>query len=177
MNAKTPTAKKFKTAKPPKGMKTRPIIGWREWVGLSELGVDRLKAKIDTGARTSAIHAFHIRPFSDAGTEYVSFKLHPAQRHRVPEVECICPVRDQRKVKSSNGKQELRYVIETHATVGAFTWPIEITLADRDQMGFRMLLGREAVRRHFIIEPGRSYLGARISALYPSLKERKLAPK
>jgi hypothetical protein len=142
----------------------RPVIGWREWVGLSELGIDQVKAKIDTGARTSAIHAFKVRPFTDRGTPHVSFLVHPTQRRRFPEIECTAPVHDQRKIRSSNGQQEERYVIKTTIQIGAHIWPIELTLADRDQLGFRMLLGREAMRKHFVIDPGRSFVAGRSAA-------------
>ncbi|CDO61235.1 hypothetical protein sometimes fused to ribosomal protein S6 glutaminyl transferase [Candidatus Phaeomarinobacter ectocarpi] len=148
----------------PRVKPARPIIGWREWVGLGDLGVTQVKAKIDTGARTSAIHAFKIRPFTDGGSPHVSFLLHPAQRRRLPEIECVAAVHDQRHIRSSNGHQEERYVIKTTAQVGDHFWPIELTLTDRDQLGFRMLLGREAVRKNFVIDPGRSFVGGSLTA-------------
>lgn len=143
---------------------SKPVIGWREWLCLGELGVERIKTKIDTGARTSALHAFDIRPFTDHGAPHVAFVLHPRQRHRLPEVECIAEVFDERQVTSSNGYRELRYIIRTEATLAGLTWPIEISLADRDPLGFRMLLGRQAVRDHFVIEPGGSFLAGRRQA-------------
>ena len=165
--------------KPPRSKPTRtlPVIGWREWVGLDDLNVPRIKAKIDTGARTSAIHAFRVRPFTDRGAPHVSFLLHPEQRRRTPEIECICPVHDERKVRSSNGQQELRYVVRTLARIGELEWPIELTLADRDQLGFRMLLGRQAMRQHFVIDPGRSFVGARTDVQIPLCKTRKKTPR
>jgi hypothetical protein len=134
-----------------------PVIGWREWVHLPALLKLPIKAKIDSGARTSSIHSFGTRRFSDAGTPMVEFLLHPLQRRSRPEIACIAPIKDERLVRSSNGEQEMRIVVETEARLGDILWPIELTLADRDVMGFRMLLGREALRRRFLIDPGRSF--------------------
>jgi hypothetical protein len=135
----------------------KAVIGWREWVGLPDLGVDKIKAKIDTGARTSAIHAFEIRPFERDGERHVSFSLHPVQRHGTPVVDCEARVVDERTVTSSNGERERRYVIETQIKLGEEAWPIEMTLTNRDEMGFRMLLGRRAVRQRFVVDPGGSF--------------------
>lgn len=135
----------------------RPVIGWREWVLLPDLLDVPIKAKIDTGARTSSIHSFGTRRFSEAGTPHVEFLLHPIQRQSLPEIACVAPVKDERMVRSSNGESELRLVIETVARLGGVDWPIELTLASRDVMGFRMLLGREAIRQRFLIDPGRSF--------------------
>jgi hypothetical protein len=135
----------------------RPVIGWREWVLLPDLLDLAIKAKIDTGARTSAIHSFGTRRFSEGGAPWVEFALHPLQRRSRPEFACTAPIKDERWVRSSNGKAEKRIVIETLARLGEVDWPIELTLADRDVMGFRMLLGREAIRRRFLIDPGRSF--------------------
>lgn len=132
-------------------------MGWREWVGLPELGVERIKAKIDTGARTSAIHAFEIRPFERDGQRFVGFVLHPVQHRRQPAVVCEAPLVDKRVVISSNGEREHRFVIETRVTLGSESWPIEMTLTNRDEMGFRMLLGRRALRRRFVVDPGGSF--------------------
>lgn len=144
--------KRVKRVKRPKA-----VIGWREWIGLPDLGVERVKAKIDTGARTSAIHAFEIRPFERDGQRYVSFLLHPVQHHRHPEIACEARVADERTVTSSNGEREKRYVVETRIQLGEEVWPIELTLTNRDEMGFRMLLGRRAVRRRFVVDPGGSF--------------------
>jgi hypothetical protein len=135
----------------------RPVVGWREWVLLPNLLPQPIKAKIDTGARTSSIHSFGTRQFMDRGQPHVEFLLHPVQGEDGPEVPCIAPVKDERWVKSSNGEAEFRIVIETVARLGEIDWPIELTLADRDVMGFRMLLGREALRRRFLVDPARSY--------------------
>lgn len=135
----------------------RPVIGWREWVQLPELLDVPIKAKIDTGARTSSIHSFGTRRFTERGAPWVEFLLHPLQRQARPEFAVRAPIKDERLVRSSNGAAEARIVVETVARLGATDWPIELTLADRDVMGFRMLLGREAIRRRFLIDPGRSY--------------------
>ena len=146
----------------------RPVIGWREWVQLPELLDLPIKAKIDSGARTSSIHSFGTRRFTDAGSPMVEFLLHPLQRRSTPAITCIAPIKDERWVRSSNGEAEKRIVIETPARLGATEWRIELTLASRDVMGFRMLLGREAIRRRFVIDPGRSF---RLSECHPAVIE------
>jgi hypothetical protein len=135
----------------------RPVIGWREWVLLPDLLDMPIKAKIDTGARTSSLHSFGTRRFTESGAPWVEFLLHPLQRRRLPEIACVAPVKDERWIRSSNGEAQKRIVVETLARLGPVDWPIELTLADRDVMGFRMLLGREAIRRRFLIDPGRSF--------------------
>lgn len=135
----------------------RPVIGWREWVELPALLDLPIKAKIDSGARTSSIHCFGTRRFSEGGAPWVEFLLHPVQRQARPAMTCIAPVSDERWVRSSNGDAEKRLVVRTAARLGETEWPIELTLADRDLMGFRMLLGREAIRRRFLIDPARSF--------------------
>lgn len=133
-------------------------IGWREWVGLPEFDVSRIKAKVDTGARTSAIHAFRIRPFERDDEAWVSFELHPLQRDSADPIACEARVVDRRRIRSSNGRTEWRYVIRTPLEIGGRRWPIELTLAKRDEMGFRMLLGRTALRRRVVIDPAKSFL-------------------
>jgi hypothetical protein len=119
-------------------------IGWREWVGLPGLGVAAIKAKIDTGARTSAVHAYRIEPFRRAGALWLRFELHPLQRSDATKVACEARAVDERQVRNSGGGVERRYIIETLLKIGEEVWPIELALANRDQMGFRMLLGRTA---------------------------------
>lgn len=135
-----------------------PLIGWREYLTLPALGIDPIKAKIDTGARSSALHAFDIEQIERDGIVLMQFKVHPQQRSTALTIEAEAPLLDQRTVKSSGGHAQLRPVVKTLVTVGEQTWPIELTLTSRDQMGFRMLLGREAIRRRFWVDPGRSYL-------------------
>ncbi len=142
-------------AKPPRKEK---VIGWREWVALSELGVDRIKAKIDTGARSSAIHAFGVREVERDGVAHVEFYLHPRQRQRHPQIKCCAPIFDQRYVRSSNGERQYRYIIRTTLRLGRRRRLIEISLAQRDQMGFRLLIGRNALPRGVLVDPNKSYL-------------------
>ena len=137
------------------------LIGWREWVGLPELGVQMVKAKIDTGARSSALHAWNIHPFEKDGTPWVAFDLHPMQRDNNVVIGCEAPVLGERRVRSSSGAIQLRYAIKTVLELGARRWPIELTLTNRDQMGFRMLLGRTALKRRVVIDPSRSFLSTR----------------
>ncbi len=138
--------------------RAKKTIGWREWVRLPDLHVGRVKAKIDTGARTSALHAFKITPFTKDGASYVRFVVHPLQRLRKPEVPCVAVVIDHRSVTDSGGRAEMRYVIRTTLKMGTSRWPIELTLTNRDQMGFRLLIGRQALRRRYLVDTGRSFL-------------------
>lgn len=133
-------------------------VGWREWLSLPELGIDRIKAKVDSGARTSALHAFAICPFKDGDKHYIRFKLHPMQRRKDVVMECVAEVTDIRWVSDSGGHRERRYVIKTQVRLGVKTWPIELTLTNRDTMNFRMLLGRTAMKNKIIVNPSVSYM-------------------
>lgn len=135
-----------------------PVIGWREWVSLPELGIENIKAKIDTGARSSAIHAFDIETFHQEGKHLVRFKVHPYQRDSIQTVATASPLFDERQVRNSGGHAELRLVILTPIEILGYQWPIELTLTNRDVMGFRMLLGRQALRQRFLVDPGKSFL-------------------
>ena len=124
---------------------------------LADLGVAAIKAKIDTGARTSALHAFAIEPFRRSGALWVRFEVHPLQRSSSVKIKCEAKAVDERAVRNSGGLVERRYIIQTRLMLGDRAWPIELALANRDQMGFRMLLGRTALEGRALIEPGRSF--------------------
>lgn len=134
------------------------IIGWREWVGLPDLEVLSIKAKIDTGARTSALHAHNLIEEARPDGHWASFIIHPLQRRRMPAIACTARIIDRRRVLSSNGQAERRPVIRSRLQLGGAVYEIEITLTNRDQMGFRMLIGRQALRQRFIVDAGLSYL-------------------
>lgn len=136
-------------------------IGWREWVHLPELGGATIKAKVDTGARTSALHAWNIRIETRDGVRFAQFDLHPLQRSDRQIVSCEAPLLDRRSIRNSGGEARIRPVIRTLIQVGPYVWPIELSLTPRDEMGFRMLLGRTAVRGRFLVDPGRSFLATR----------------
>jgi hypothetical protein len=136
-----------------------PVIGWREWLALPDLGVKFIKAKIDTGARSSSLHAFDIETFELDGEQWARFKIFPVQRKETRVIEATAPVLEMRAIRSSSGQSEVRPVIRTPVQLMGQIIDIELTLADRNSMGFRMLLGREAFRRRFMINPGKSYLG------------------
>lgn len=139
----------------------RTTIGWREWVALPDLGVEWIKAKSDTGARSSSLHAFGLQRFDRAGEAWVRFEIHPWQRSAGDPIVTEAPLVDERAVKSSSGKAERRPVIRTSLLIGGRTRAIDLTLTRRDEMGFRMLLGREALRGAYVVDPGRSYVTGR----------------
>jgi hypothetical protein len=130
------------------------IIGWREWVALPDLGVDRIRAKIDTGAKTSALHAHRLRTTEDVA----SFEIHPVQRKATPSIPTELPIVDWREIRSSNGQVQRRPVVSTTITAGDLSWEIELTLTSRDAMGFRMLLGRRAIHGRFLVDVARSHV-------------------
>lgn len=134
------------------------IIGWRETLDLPELGIEGIKAKIDTGARSSALHAFDIHIVERNGTSKVHFQVHPYQKDTKQTIMAEADLIDHRQVKSSTGHAQFRPVIQTTVQLGGQLWSIELTLTNRDVMGFRMLLGRQAIRRRFLVDPGKSFL-------------------
>lgn len=137
------------------------MIGWKEWLFFPDLEIPAIKAKIDTGARTSSLHTFCIEEYTAQGRPMVRFGVHPLQKRRDVELFCEAPVFDRRRVKDSGGHTEMRYFIETEVVLGGMRWPIRISLTNRDGMMFRMLLGRTAMEKRFIIDPGRAYLSGR----------------
>lgn len=147
-------------------MATEPApftIGWEEWVALPELGLPAIKAKVDTGARTSALHAFQIEPFGGADAPKVRFGIHPIPGRTDLAVYCSAPVVDRREVISSNGEREVRFVIQTCLAMGGREWPIEVTLTNREAMTYRMLLGRQAIREDIRVDPAASFLQPKLS--------------
>ena len=151
------------------------IIGWREWLALPDLSIPAIKAKIDTGARTSALHTFGLEPFELDGTLKVKFGVHPLQRRKDIEVFCLADVVDQRRVTSSDGQSEKRYIIRTAVALGELIWPIELSLTNRRSMRFRMLLGRAAISGLVLVNPAKSYLsGRRPSKPYPKTKKKNI---
>ena len=141
--------------------KSLPSIGWREWLALPTLKVTSIKAKVDTGARTSSLHAFDVDTFRRRGVELVRFKIHPLQRSSRKTTTSEAELIEHRLVRSSTGRQTLRPVIVTSIDLMGYVWDIELTLINRDSMGFRMLLGREAIRGRFVVDPGRSFLAGK----------------
>jgi hypothetical protein len=139
-------------------------VGWREWLALPELGLPAIKAKVDTGAKTSALHAFQVDPFRKSGKDYVQFKMHPLQKDSSLVVECEAQLLDQRQVSDSGGHKEMRYVIETPMQLGALQIPVQVTLTNRDSMRFRMLLGRQAMENYILVDPAASFLCGRLDA-------------
>lgn len=133
-------------------------IGWREWVAFPGLKIPKIKAKIDTGARTSALHAFYVEPYRDKGVPMVRFGIHPRQKRTDVEIECLAEIADRRNVSDSGGHREKRYVIVSTVELGGLSWPIELTLTNRDTMRFRVLLGRTAMEERVLIDPGASFL-------------------
>jgi hypothetical protein len=135
----------------------KPVLGWREWIGLPDLGVDRIKVKVDTGARSSSLHVGNLREFERDGATWVRFEVHPLQDRTDEVVVAEAEVFEYRSVRSSSGRATMRPVIITTVEVLDTSWAVELTLANRNNMSFRMLLGREAIRGRFLVDAGSSF--------------------
>jgi len=135
-----------------------PILGWNEWVSLPGLNVPKIKCKVDTGARTSALHTFYVEEFEENSIHRVRFGLHPDQNKTDREIHCVADVVDTRNVTDSGGHTESRIVIVTPVIIGNQSWPIEVTLTNRDSMRYRMLLGRAAIEDNFVVDAGATML-------------------
>ena len=135
------------------------VIGWREWIALPDLGISAIKVKLDTGARSSALHASDIERFRRRGKPMLRFVVHPFQGDERHEVRAEAELIDERRVRNSFGQVELRPLLRTRAVLAGRSWEFDLTLTNRDEMGFRMLLGREALRGRFLVDPARSFQG------------------
>jgi hypothetical protein len=140
---------------------SKVIIGRLESIGLPELAIDDLQVRVDTGAKTSSLHVDNIKKSIVDGVHCVTFDLHPDVHNVDTMMQCTAPISDMRKVKSSNGTSEQRYVIETPIVLGEENWSIEITLTDRSDMNYLMLLGREALGKRFLVDPSKVFLGSK----------------
>ena len=147
-----------RTVKKKAKAQTPIVLGWREWIGFPDLGLDAVMAKMDSGAKSSAMHASDIKILKVNGKHVVEFCVHPVQQKMSPKIVCQAPLVGQRTIRSSNGLTEKRYVIETRLKLGKRRWKIELTLTNREDMDFRVLLGRDAIKRKFMIDPNASYL-------------------
>ncbi len=148
------------------------MVGWREWVALPTLGLPAIMAKIDTGARTSALHAFYVDPYEVGGLSRVRFGIHPLQGRHDVVVDCAADIVDWRRVTDSGGHREMRYVIAAPITLGDMTWPAEFTLTNRDDMAFRLLIGRTAMHGRLVVDPRRSYLMGRLPIAAYAVRRR-----
>ncbi len=143
--------------------KSKTVIGWEEWCSLPDLGLPAIKAKIDTGAKTSALHAYDIKTHTQDNVEYITFKIHPVQGNNAIEHECTAILIGQRVITSSNGERENRYVIVTPMVCGAKTIKAELTLTSRHKMAFRMLLGREALKKaKFVVDSSKAFTQGKV---------------
>lgn len=142
-------------------MCNKTIIGRLESISLPDLGIDSLEVRVDTGAKTSSLHVDNIKKEVIDGVRSVTFDIHPDSHNVDRIVRCCSPISDIRKIKSSNGKSEQRYVIETMVKLGNEAWPIEITLTDRSDMSYLMLFGREAIGKRFLVDPSKVFLGTK----------------
>lgn len=143
------------------GATRRRILGWREWVSLPCLGIGAIKAKLDTGAKTSALHAWDISLRMVDDRQWIRFRVPSMQRNKPTSVLCEAPLSDQRWVTNSSGAREQRYIINTKLQIGSRSWPIELSLTNREAMEYPMIIGREAMRNRLIIDPKASYRAGR----------------
>jgi len=139
-------------------LQNKIILGSEEWFSFPDLGIPTIKARVDSGAKTSALHAINIAPFIKDGTNWVKFDINPIQNDLKTIIHCEAPLVDKRIIKSSSGYREQRYVIQTTLDIGTTSWSIEMTLTNRDSMGFRMLLGREAMSGRILVDPEQLFL-------------------
>ncbi len=140
------------------------IVGWKEWVALPNLDVPAVKVKIDTGAATSSIHAYEIEYFRKNKKTYVRFHLHPIQKNKKIDIPCVAELIDKRDVKSSSGQTQVRPVIKTTLRIGSYEWEIELNLTNRDSMGMRMLLGREALKNRMLVNSASKFIHGNIDS-------------
>lgn len=138
--------------------KSKFVVGWREWAQLPELGISHIKVKIDTGAKTSSLHAFQLSTVKHSGQDYVKFDIHPIQDNDAMVYTCISPIVDYRWITSSSGHRQRRFIIETHLKIGEYSTLVQLSLANRDEMGFRMLIGRAALKKEILVDPAHSFL-------------------
>ena len=151
----------------PEAATDKTVIGWREWLSFPELGIPAIKAKVDTGARTSALHAFELEPFEVDGVSKIRFGIHPLQKRDDIQIFCVADVLDQRIIRDSGGHGEQRFVIRTPMRLGQSTWEIELSLTNRDTMLFRMLLGRTAMLGRLVVDASHSYkMGRKLRRVY-----------
>lgn len=143
------------------GDNQKRVLGWREWVSLPGLGIVSIKAKLDTGAKTSALHAWDISLHKVDGQQWVRFRVHPMQRDKETSTVCEAPLSDRRWVTNSSGSSEHRYIITTELQIAGSRWPIELSLTNREAMGFPMIIGREAMRNRVLVDPRASFLAGR----------------
>lgn len=154
------------------------LVGAEEWCRFPDLAIPAVKARVDSGAKTSSLHAINIQSFKRSGMPWVRFDVCPIQNNRKTVVQCEAPVHDRRKVKSSSGTSETRYVIKTTLGIGDSSWEVEVTLTNRDAMGYRMLLGREAMAGRIYVDPEESFLAGDISEdELKELYQTKKSPK
>ncbi len=140
---------------------SKSVLGWQEWVGLPDLNIGSIKAKIDTGAKTCALHTYFIEPYKKGTENWVKFCIHPVQDDVSTNIECHAKLVDERNVTDSGGHSELRYVIQTKIIITGEVFEAEVTLTDRESMKFRMLLGRNALKRRFIVDSSKSFLSGK----------------